>query len=189
MPSFNNSPLLDQAASWPGFLSAAECKNLSTLPNSFQPARVKDIAQDRVELRPQERKTQTFSILDTPETHWLYQRLNYVLNELNQRCFRFRIQYFLAPEVLKYEPNGFYAPHTDLGRAELSSRKLSAVTLLSDPQSFSGGELIFYPPQKDLNIAQGTLLLFPAWLIHEVRPVLTGERYSLVTWIHGPCFR
>ena len=36
---------------------------------------------------------------------------------------------------------------------------------------------------------QGKLILFPSYVLHEVKPVTKGERYSLVAWITGPQFK
>ena len=37
--------------------------------------------------------------------------------------------------------------------------------------------------------AQGTLILFPSFILHEVTPVTKGERNSLVSWITGKPFK
>ena len=36
---------------------------------------------------------------------------------------------------------------------------------------------------------QGTLILFPSYTLHEVKPVTKGERNSLVTWVTGKSFK
>jgi PKHD-type hydroxylase len=65
---------------------------------------------------------------------------------------------------------------------------LSLTVQLSNPEEYSGGELVIYPEfvaPKD----QGTMTVFPSFMCHDVRPVLTGVRYSLVSWLAGPQFR
>jgi PKHD-type hydroxylase len=37
--------------------------------------------------------------------------------------------------------------------------------------------------------AQGTLILFPSYTLHEVMPVTKGERNSLVSWVTGKPFK
>ena len=42
---------------------------------------------------------------------------------------------------------------------------------------------IISPPQ-----GKGTVIVFPSFMEHQVSPVTTGVRYSLVVWITGPPF-
>ncbi|MGE3727369.1 MAG: 2OG-Fe(II) oxygenase [Candidatus Sericytochromatia bacterium] len=184
-----HSRYLVRYVSLPGFLSPAECQRLISSEGAFHQAKVVALQSGDVQLSLNERKTDTKSIEDNPETHWIYQRLRETLVQLNRQTFRFELKRFSAPEILRYEPSGFYAPHSDLGQGETSSRKLSAVALLSPPESYSGGELVFYPRFAPCSREQGTLFLFPAYLMHEVKPVSSGQRYTLVTWVHGPCLR
>ena len=41
----------------------------------------------------------------------------------------------------------------------------------------------------EMNKDQGTLILFPSYVLHEIKPVTKGERNSLVTWITGKPFK
>jgi hypothetical protein len=68
-----------------------------------------------VQLSLNERKTDTKSIEDNPETHWIYQRLRETLVRLNRQTFRFQLKRFSAPEILRYEASGFYAPPLGFG--------------------------------------------------------------------------
>ena len=36
---------------------------------------------------------------------------------------------------------------------------------------------------------QGTLIMFPSYVLHEVTPVTKGTRNSLVTWVTGKQFK
>jgi len=36
---------------------------------------------------------------------------------------------------------------------------------------------------------QGTLILFPSYTLHEVKPITKGERNSLVSWVTGKQFK
>ena len=40
-----------------------------------------------------------------------------------------------------------------------------------------------------MNKEQGTLILFPSYILHEVKPITKGERNSLVTWVTGKPFK
>ena len=71
--------------------------------------------------------------------------------------------------------------------------KFSLSIQLTDPKKYQGGDLKLHNgSDKDASImskAQGTLILFPSFILHEVTPVTKGERNSLVSWITGKPFK
>ena len=97
-------------------------------------------------------------------------------------------------QILHYGVGGHYIPHVDaetLYKDDIGldmwektlDRDLSVVYFLND--DFTGGELFF--PQLDLAVAPeaGTLVCFPSDhnYVHGVRPVTSGHRYTVVTWM------
>jgi PKHD-type hydroxylase len=70
-------------------------------------------------------------------------------------------------------------------------RKLSISIQLTDPNEYEGGELYLYDDDKGtvMDKTQGTLILFPSYVLHEVVPVTKGTRNSLVTWVTGKQFK
>jgi hypothetical protein len=76
-------------------------------------------------------------------------------------------------------------------------RKLSVTVSLNDPKEYTGGNLRFDlgPHRKDrYHICkeirpQGSIVVFPSHLYHQVTPVKTGTRYSLVAWNLGKPFQ
>ena len=70
-------------------------------------------------------------------------------------------------------------------------RKLSISVQLTNPEEYEGGELKLYFQDKGTVVdkTQGTLILFPSYVLHEVMPVTKGERNSLVTWVTGKQFK
>ena len=70
-------------------------------------------------------------------------------------------------------------------------RKLSGSIQLTDPKEYKGGELYLYDdyPGQIMKQEQGTLILFPSYTLHEVKPVTKGERNSLVFWVTGKQFK
>jgi PKHD-type hydroxylase len=70
-------------------------------------------------------------------------------------------------------------------------RKLSVVVQLSDPGEYEGGAFEFFgiaSPEAAF-APQGSMLIFPSWLQHRVKPVTKGLRRSLVSWVEGPKWR
>ena len=97
--------------------------------------------------------------------------------------------------VLRYEDTDKYDWHLDIGDCSTSLRKITAIIQLSDENDYEGGEFEFsmsndkgddncYGSRK-----KGSLILFPSYLGHRVRPVSSGVRYSIVTWILGNSFK
>ena len=66
-------------------------------------------------------------------------------------------------------------------------RKLSMTIILND--EFEGGEFELLGHQKPVEEnGMGTVIIFPSYMVHRVRPITSGTRYSLVAWICGEPF-
>lgn len=92
-----------------------------------------------------------------------------------------------AVQIGKYKKDQFYTQHIDIFTQENIplQRKISASLFLNNAESYEGGEL------KILNEVipvktQGTIVVFPSFIAHEVTPVTSGERISAVCWMGGP---
>lgn len=71
-------------------------------------------------------------------------------------------------------------------------RKLSFSLLLSDPDTYEGGNLQLLDEAGKPYIAprqRGTMILFDSRTQHRVQKVTKGVRKSLVGWVTGPRFR
>jgi PKHD-type hydroxylase len=125
-------------------------------------------------------------------TDWLYRRLTDAITSLNNQFFNFDLYGFAEGlQFTHYKaPAGHYGKHIDR-TLNMVNRKLSLVIQLSDESKYKGGELCLYEQDKPYIYSkkQGTLCLFPSYVLHEVTPVTNGERYSLVAWITGPNFK
>ena len=104
-------------------------------------------------------------------------------------------------QIGRYKENQFYKQHIDCyikganivltGNGSgiivpmLSQRKISASLLLNNESEYEGGDLIVLdetvPTKK-----QGTIIVFPSFIAHQVTPVTKGVRYSAVCWMAGP---
>ena len=123
---------------------------------------------------------------------WVYRRVTDVITTLNERYFNFDL--FGINEGFQFTnyeaPSGKYGKHVDRA-INLPVRKLSISIQLTNPEEYEGGELYLYENDKGtvMDKAQGTLILFPSYVLHEVMPVTKGERNSLVTWVTGKQFK
>ena len=77
-------------------------------------------------------------------------------------------------------------------------RKISMTLNLNVPGEYEGGNLKFdFGPHRTgerfhecLEIRpQGSMIVFPSYLYHQVTPITRGVRYSLVLWTLGKPFR
>lgn len=111
-----------------------------------------------------------------------------------------------GPDLLRYLPGDHYLPHRDRGDhgaepSEMRARRVSLVLFLNGQSAgprecsacgFGGGELVFFGLAPGaawtrvgfpLRGETGLLVAFPSELVHEVRPVEWGERYTVVCWL------
>lgn len=126
----------------------------------------------------------------THDHTWAVQRLIDALAEVNDDLFRFDlwgVPRSDEPSVLRYraDERGHFLPHIDAGRG-MSTRKLTYSVQLSHPEAYTGGDLVVTDGGHAASKTQGTLVAFPSTLHHVVSPVISGERFVLVGWIHGP---
>lgn len=123
------------------------------------------------------------------DTAWIFSKLQSVVMSAN-RQYRFHLSGFHEPlQVAEYQSGGHYDWHLDIGADVTSGRKLSVSVQLSDGDSYEGGDLEFLNVNvPELPRAIGSIIIFPSYLPHRVRPVTRGVRRSLVAWIHGNPF-
>ena len=135
------------------------------------------------------RRSSAVFVAQSKSTAWVFERLGKAVREVNDTVYGFDVSQFREGfQFTRYEVGEYYGPHFDIGPGKLTERKLSLTVQLSPPEEYTGGELIIYPEfvaPKD----QGTMTVFPSFMCHNVCPVKTGVRYSLVSWLAGPPFK
>jgi len=125
---------------------------------------------------------------------WVFRRVTDIVLNLNERFFKFDL--FGINEGFQFTnyeaPSGKYGKHVDRS-INIPVRKLSISIQLTNPDEYEGGELKLYDGDDEeaiiMDKAQGTLIIFPSYILHEVMPVTKGERNSLVTWVTGKQFK
>lgn len=108
------------------------------------------------------------------------------VDDFNER-FDFDIKNKLSDSVVvKYLENQYAEWHQDLGDDETVLRKINAIVLLNEPDSFEGGELeIFFSGIKEVDLKKGDLVVLLPFLQHRVKKIKKGVRYSFVTQALG----
>lgn len=127
-------------------------------------------------------------------TEWIYRRITDVIVDNNNKFYNYDLTYLERLQFTYYDfkERGCYHKHVDPLVWNLPhNRKLSFVMQLSDPDNYEGGELILHTSEDPVVVdkKRGMIVIFPSYTLHEVTPVTSGERYSLVNWVHGPAFK
>lgn len=185
--ALRESAHLSLVATMPGVFSPDECAHIVALAQRVQGhTGTVDARADSGD--PIRQSTVRFLYSDA-ERDWMFARLDNAVLRLN-RAFDFELQgFFEGVQVASYGEGGHYGWHMDIGPDAFSTRKLSLSVQLSPETDYDGGELEFLVGNDVAQRAQGTLIAFPSFLVHRVRPVTRGTRWSLVSWVAGPAFR
>jgi PKHD-type hydroxylase len=126
----------------------------------------------------------------TPSRYWLFDKLRSCVLDQNEKFYKYDLEHINALQFTHYNSSekGYYTKHIDpLTHTLPHNRKLSFVVQLSDPSTYEGGDLTLYPGAEGQVVPKdrGLVHFFPSHCLHEVTPVTSGERYSLVGWVHG----
>jgi predicted 2-oxoglutarate/Fe(II)-dependent dioxygenase YbiX len=110
----------------------------------------------------------------------LYGVASQALKEYARRFPKVLAEQDYGYDLLKYETGGFYTTHTDSFKDR--PRAVSCSFALND--DYEGGEFAFFDRELVYNLKKGSCIMFPSNFMypHEIMPVTSGTRYSIVTW-------
>ncbi len=144
---------------------------------------------------------------------WIYKELHPYVHKANEMAgWNFDWDRSESCQFTKYKLNQYYDWHCDSWDKPYDKpntpdhgkiRKLSMTCQLTDGSEYKGGELEFDfrqydPPQRDESkhlrkateiLPKGSVIIFPSFVWHRVKPVTSGTRYSLVLWHLGYPFK
>jgi len=140
---------------------------------------------------------------------FIYREVQPFIHQANRLAnWNFDWNFSESCQFTKYKLNQFYDWHADSWDSPYNNpdnpdthgkiRKLSVTCSLSSPEDYEGGELEFqFRNQDDPTVTRkcteilprGSVVVFPSFVWHRVRPVTKGTRYSLVIWNLGYPFR
>lgn len=103
-----------------------------------------------------------------------------VIQEYNKQFTHCNIEQDSGYDLLKYETGQFYKQHIDSFKDR--PRAVSCSFMLND--DYEGGEFAFFDRELVYNLKKGSCIMFPSNFMypHEIMPVTSGTRYSIVTW-------
>jgi predicted 2-oxoglutarate/Fe(II)-dependent dioxygenase YbiX len=91
-----------------------------------------------------------------------------------------RIEVDSGYDLLRYKTGQFYSEHKDSFKDR--PRAVSCSFALND--DYEGGEFAFFGRELVYKLKKGSAVMFPSNFMypHEIMPVTSGIRYSIVTW-------
>lgn len=170
----------------PGHFSAEECRRIIEVAD----AQTKHDGQIGRGENAQIRESKVSYVGPDEKSQWVFDRLEEIILDLNNE-YKFELSGFQESlQVAEYaSPGGHYSWHSDIGTGKFSNRKLSMSVQLSDASDYEGGELEFLDSAAPAPKEIGSLIVFPSYLQHRVKPVTSGVRKSMVCWVAGPAFK
>ena len=144
----------------------------------------------------------TLRVEPSDETIELVKRRLWSCKEVVEKYFEVALNECEEPQFLHYREGDFFVRHQD-GNTEqmefdhLQVRRISIVVFLNgysdEPEldTFAGGQLNFYdkdhqsrpePLIFSLKGEPGLLVGFSAHMLHEVKPVVRGNRFTIISW-------
>ena len=171
----------------------------------------KKLKKEEIKNLQRKRKSDLVWLNDT----WIYKEIHPYVQQANiQAGWNFDWNFSESCQFTKYKHNQYYDWHCDSWEKPYNKknkndpnhgkiRKLSMTCQLSDGSEYQGGELEFDfrnydPPMRDEAkhkvqckeiLPKGSIIVFPSFVWHRVKPVTSGTRYSLVVWHLGYPFR
>ncbi len=173
-------------AFWNNAFSKEECQTIINI------AKDKGLIEGKAKGKSGIRDSKISWLYPNDDMDWVFRRVTDITLNLNERFFKFDL--FGLNEGFQFTnyeaPSGKYGKHVDRGM-NIPVRKLSISIQLTNPEEYEGGELYLYTTDEGdlMDKTQGTLILFPSYVLHEVTPVTKGTRNSLVTWVTGKQFK
>tara|TARA_R110000751_G_scaffold23245_1_gene64663 strand:- start:3175 stop:3786 length:612 start_codon:yes stop_codon:yes gene_type:complete len=134
---------------------------------------------------------------------WIFREIRPWLIQANKDAgWNFQWDSSEAFQFTQYDKGQYYGWHVDSFDPkgnEKKIRKISLTLTLSKPEKYKGGELEFcFPavgsPKSKTKVCteikeQGSIVFFPSFMLHRVKPITQGRRHSLVCWHLGDPFQ
>jgi len=173
-------------AYWEKAFTKEECNKIIKI------AKDKGLIKGTTNNKSDARSSQISWLYSSDDLNWVFRRITDIVLNLNDRFFQFDLHGLNEGlQFTNYKaPSDKYDKHIDRS-LDFTIRKLSLSIQLTNPKEYKGGELFLYEDEKgtEMKKEQGTLILFPSYILHEVKPIIKGERNSLVSWVTGKQFK
>ena len=121
---------------------------------------------------------------------WLYDLINRCFLKHNIKLISDELK---EVQIIKYEVGDYIVKHQDVSGYDLEGTTLNRYYVLNIilNDDFEGGEFFYYDNNDNpikLENKAGVGLIFRTNIMHEVKPVLFGTRYSFSVFLHHEDF-
>lgn len=121
-------------------------------------------------------------------TNWMYSRLLPLVTRWNDRWFKFRIDICADFKLFCVQPGDEAKWCVDMANYGYSRRKLSAMVVLSRPETYTGGTIEFFEDEygsRTFDMKAGDAIVYASWLQYRIQPVTEGRLWILSSWWMG----
>lgn len=134
--------------------------------------------------RPDVRSASTLNSPDVEMLHADFEmKLDLLVKPLIRQLWKLDLKTHSGTHVLKYGAADHYRPHSDTGLG-FENRYFSVVCYLND--NFTGGRTLFPGLNYAVKPEVGRAIVFPSNYLHGSEPVISGQKFVIVSWIEGP---
>ena len=176
------------------FLSPDECQALVVLAKTLESERLTIVDLEHTNEDEVVRKVDEGRVTERVDMSAHQSRLDQfvkqALLEVVEPHIKDKVSWFEQPQLLKYNPGGFYLPHADSENFDESSqrwrkdldRDISLLLYLNS--DFEGGHISFENFGYKIKPTAGMLIFFPSdsRYLHTAEAVTEGVRYAIVSW-------
>lgn len=185
---------------WDNAFSTEELSKIENYCSSLEITEAKVGDKDIVGIVDESiRKSKINFVEKNQNNEWIFDKFNFVIQSINEKFYGYNLNGYSSFQYTEYHANenGNYTWHMDMShsnyRNNSMTRKLSLVMCLSEPEvNFTGGDFEICLGNQEspevIPFKKGRLVLFPSYVIHRVKPVLSGLRKTIVIWVTGPKF-
>lgn len=110
----------------------------------------------------------------------IYKASEIAIKAYRAKHWRFDPENDTGYELLRYKTGDFYTEHTDSYKEH--PRSISCSFALNE--DYEGGHFGFFGREVTVKAPKGAAVMFPSNFMfpHEIMPVVSGTRYSIITW-------
>mgnify|MGYP000595374202 CR=1 FL=1 len=163
----------------PNFLTTSECTSI--LSKCKKELTLKNATVRDGEVNFKSRKS---SVAFIDDLGFLNNRLETILID-SVKVKGFSVSGLQPFQFTEYTMGEYYNWHrdSDINNPKFSNRFYSTVIQLND--EYTDGELQLNIDDNEITLERGlgTLYMFPSYTLHQVKPITSGVRYSLVNWV------
>jgi Rps23 Pro-64 3,4-dihydroxylase Tpa1-like proline 4-hydroxylase len=160
------------------FFTIEECNSIIELSNEFLNLDIDktyDLKIDNNHITTNNYSMSRFNIINNEKTNWIFNKCS----DWFYSKIKIKISNLKWAALLSYKENDYIGKHIDVF-VGAEKRRYNIGVILNN--NFTGGEFVYYDMNGYDNVfpnSVGSIIIYDSNLLHEVKPVIDGERWSL----------